>query len=88
MTSETRQAKLEAYMTGNGYDVDMPIAAIHMAVYGDTRNTNRAMQSRLAPYISRFNRRARDSGRDARIVPGAIKQTYRITRTPEPELPL
>lgn len=59
---------------------DIPIASIYETVYGPQGPTfmlltsNRSMQQQLGPLLARINRKLKEQ----KIVPGNIKQTYRL----------
>lgn len=59
-----------------GMDVDVPIATIYAVIYGKQVNEVRAMQQTLGPLIARINAKLERT----QIVPGQLKQTYRISR--------
>ena len=62
-----------------GLDVDVKITAIYRALgqYG-RKHSVQAIQAYLGSCISYANKKIAD--RDLRIVPGAMKQTYRMIR--------
>lgn len=62
-----------------GYDTDVPISRLWVSVYGQnppSHFTNRNMQQKLAPLFRRVNEKLSAS----KIVPGELKQTYRIVK--------
>lgn len=63
------------------FGTDVPILHIHMLLYPqDTETrTNRSMQQRITPYITRANEIM--EGRGVKIEPGNLKRTYRCTAT-------
>lgn len=64
-----------------GFDVDVPIVDVYEALYGKRTLVTevRTMQQLLGPLFARINEKLEVS----HIVPGNIKQTYRISRRPK-----
>lgn len=64
-----------------GFDVDVPIKDVYEVLYG--KNTLvaevRTMQQLLGPLFARIN----DKLIATHIIPGNLKQTYRIARRPK-----
>lgn len=63
----------------HGFDVDIPIVRLWVAVHGQnppSHYSNRDMQQKLAPLFRRINEKLAA----VKIVPGELKQTYRIVK--------
>lgn len=73
--SKTQQKAFNIFDV-RGMDVDVPIATIYRVLYGKHVDDVRAMQQTLGPLIARINAKLKAT----KIVPGQLKQTYRITR--------
>lgn len=74
----TFQKKAFNVFDTHGFDVDIQIKYLYETLYGTNTLVNevRTMQQLLGPLFARIN----DKLERTKIVPGEIKQTYRITR--------
>ncbi|MFN3612731.1 hypothetical protein [Tepidimonas sp.] len=76
-----QEQALKDYMVSRGYDVDIHIAELFRAMLGRAHVGGvRKAQQRLGVAISRHNKK-QNRETEGHIVPGQLKQTYRITRT-------
>lgn len=66
-------------MCQHGFDIDVSISRLWSAVHGQrppSHMSNRDMQQKLGPLVARINAKLEAT----KIVPGNLKQTYRIIK--------